>query len=199
MKDGPFEPRADDDTARPGESFLQRFHRRKTEARSATPPPHAAVPASDAMETGSNAMAVAEQEAAPEPSDADMPPLESLSPESDYTGFLSPKVSEGLHRAALRKLFRGPEFNVIDELDDYAEDFTTFKALGDIVTSDMRHLIEVEARKRAEALKQALLDAEKDSEDLATREETLLHDTGPALTDDTADPQETAPPPRREP
>ncbi len=87
--------------------------------------------------------------------DADMPPVDSLGADSDYTGFLSPKISEPLRRAALRKLFHSAEFNVIDELDDYAEDFTTFTALGDLVTADMRHPLEVEAKKQAEALQQA--------------------------------------------
>jgi len=194
MKDGPFEPRADDDTPRPGESFLQRFHRRKSEART-TPPPPVDTPATDPLQP--DALTVPEIEASPELTDADMPPLETLSAESDYTGFLSPRVSEGLRRAALRKLFQSPEFNVIDELDDYAEDFTTFKALGNVVTSDMRHLIEVEARKQAEALKQALLDDEK--QDVATAEGAQLSEPAPPTKDDIAETQETAPPPRAEP
>ena len=37
--------------------------------------------------------------------DADMPPLESLGEESDYSGFLSPEVSEALRKKALRKMF----------------------------------------------------------------------------------------------
>ena len=147
-----------DEAPRPGESFLQRFHRRKTEARLPEPEP------TTADEQGV-AAAVAEPETAL--TDADMPPLETLDAESDYTGFLSPKVSESLRRAALRKLFHSPQFNVIDELDDYAEDFTTFAALGDIVTSDMRHMLEVEARKKAEALKQALLEEDRSTPDPA--------------------------------
>ena len=196
MKDGPFEPHADDDTPRPGESFLQRFHRRKSEARN-TPLPPVDPPATDPLAAQADALTVTEIEAPPELTDADMPPLETLSAESDYTGFLSPKVSEGLRRAALRKLFQSPEFNVIDELDDYAEDFTSFKALGDIVTSDMRHLIEVEARKQAEALKQALLDDEK--QDVAPAVEAPPLETAPSTQDDITQTQETARPPRAEP
>ncbi|MGB5735975.1 MAG: DUF3306 domain-containing protein, partial [Thiohalocapsa sp.] len=74
--------------------------------------------------------------------DADMPPLESLGPDSDYSGFLSQGVSEALRRQALARMFRSPAFNVVDELDDYAEDFTQFAPLGDVVTADMRHRIE---------------------------------------------------------
>ena len=96
--------------------------------------------------------APAKSESIPELTDADLPPLESLDADSDYTGFLSTKVSEGIRRAALRKLFHTDQFNVIDELDEYAEDFTTFAALGDVVTSDMRHQMEIEARRMAERL-----------------------------------------------
>lgn len=61
--------------------------------------------------------------------DSDMPPLDSLGPESDYSGFLSPGVSEELRRLALRRLFRSPVFNVTDGLDDYDDDFTSFEVL----------------------------------------------------------------------
>jgi hypothetical protein len=134
------QPAAAEEDRRAGESFLQRFSRRKQEAR-------------QAPETTAASEAEAPGEApSPEPTDADMPPLETLGADSDYTGFLSAKVSEGLRRAALRKLFHSEQFNVIDELDDYAEDFTSFTALGDLVTSDMRHRMELEARRAAEAL-----------------------------------------------
>ncbi len=80
--------------------------------------------------------------------DADMPPIESLTEDSDYSGFLSPEVSDELRKQALRKLFLAPGFNVCDGLDDYDEDFTSFAKLGDIITADMRHQMEVEARKQ---------------------------------------------------
>lgn len=80
--------------------------------------------------------------------DADMPPIESLTEDSDYSGFLSPEVSDELRKQALRKLFLGSGFNICDGLDDYDEDFTSFAKLGDIVTADMRHQMEVEARKK---------------------------------------------------
>ena len=84
-------------------------------------------------------------------SDEDMPPIDSLGEDSDYSGFLSPGVSEGLRRRALRKLFMSAVFNVRDGLDDYDEDFTNFEALGDIVTSDMRHQAEAEAERARQA------------------------------------------------
>lgn len=72
------------------------------------------------------------------PTDDDMPPLESLNEHSDYSGFLSPGVSEKLRKQALRKLFHLDVYNFCDGLDDYAEDYTKFAALGNILTADMR-------------------------------------------------------------
>ena len=83
--------------------------------------------------------------------DEDMPPLDTLDEDSDYSGFLSPGVSEALRRRALRKLFSSAVFNVPDGLDDYDDDFTSFAALGDIVTSDMKHQAEVEAERARQA------------------------------------------------
>jgi hypothetical protein len=86
--------------------------------------------------------------------DEDMPPIESLTAASDYADFLSPGVSEGLRKLALRKLFHGEAFNIRDGLDEYDDDFTQFEKLGDIVTSDMQHQIELEAQRKAEQLLQ---------------------------------------------
>lgn len=73
------------------------------------------------------------------PGDEDMPPLETLDENSDFSGFMSPRVSAALRKQALRKLFRSPKFNVISELDDYIDDYRSYPALGDVLTSDMKH------------------------------------------------------------
>lgn len=130
----------DDADARPDETFFQRFSRRKFEARQAGSDEQAITPLAE--DAGG-------EPAAAQPTDADMPPIESLGEESDFSAFLSDKVSESLRRAALRKLFHSQAFNIIDELDDYAEDFTTFETLGDIVTAEMRHRVEAEDERRA--------------------------------------------------
>lgn len=94
-------------------------------------------------------------EAVPSLTDEDMPPIESLTPESDFAGFMSPGVSDGLRKLALRKLFAGAGFNIRDGLDDYDEDFTKFEALGDIVTCDMKHQQEMAEKKKKEAEEEA--------------------------------------------
>lgn len=80
--------------------------------------------------------------------DADMPPLDELGRDSDFSLFLSPGVSDDLRSQALSKLFAQPEFNLRDGLDDYDDDFTRFDSLGDMVTYQMRQWAEREARER---------------------------------------------------
>ena len=89
---------------------------------------------------------------APRPvlSDADMEPVEALTENSDFTKFMSPGVSDELRNLALRKMFQAPVFNIRDGLDEYDEDFTTFEKLGNIVTADMRHQMEMEANRKLE-------------------------------------------------
>ena len=84
----------------------------------------------------------------------ELPDLESMDQDSDYSAFLAPGVEQSLRQRALRKLFASPKFNVFDGLDTYRDDFTSFPALGDIVTADMRHQAERLARKALSALEQ---------------------------------------------
>lgn len=99
-----------------------------------------------------------ESDASAEPervlTDDDMPSLDSLNEESDYSGFMSPGVSESMRKLALRKMFLSSKYNFTDGLDDYAEDFTQFAQLGDIITSDMRHKMETEAERAKQKLEQ---------------------------------------------
>ncbi len=85
------------------ERFLSRWARLKKEAETKLPEP----PRPAAVE-----------EAVP-----NLPPLESLTPESDFSAFLHPKVDEALKRAALKKLFSDPRFNIMDRLDVYIDDY----------------------------------------------------------------------------
>ncbi|WP_028468916.1 DUF3306 domain-containing protein [Neptunomonas japonica] len=71
-------------------------------------------------------------------SDEDMPPLESLSEESDFSQFFSSGVSDELRNLALRRLFNLPQFNIRDGLNDYDEDFSKMPALAQEVAAKMR-------------------------------------------------------------
>lgn len=93
----------------------------------------------------------ASETATPPPlTDADMPPLDSLDENSDFTGFMSSGVSAELRKLALRKMFKASVFNERDGLDDYDDDYTSFVPRGNLVTSDMKHMAGVEARRALE-------------------------------------------------
>lgn len=166
---------------------------------------------------------IVEQEVASEPEppgDEDMPPLESIDESGNVAAFFSPRVSEGLRQAALRRLFRQPKYNVVDILDDYAEDYSKPIAMGNIITSDMRYRAE-QARKRLEAkLKESLVEKEdktesevadpervaataepeaaENDENVAEKTESLAQSEDPeSATDDTSEDEDSKPSPRR--
>lgn len=124
----------------PGESRLARWSRRKAAQQRESHSEKAGADDDRIVDDSAEAQADGEPpEAAPSPpalTDADMPPLSSLTSESDFSGFLSPGVSEELRKLALRKLFSLPSFQVRDGLDDYDDDFTVFEPLGDTPTND---------------------------------------------------------------
>ncbi len=134
-----------DDARLPGESFLAHRARLKaTRQRAAEVQP-------DAEPVPEVATPVVEESPPKALTDTDMPPIESLTPESDFTQFLAEGVSDALRRAALRKLFHLPQFNVLDGMNDYDEDYTTFEKLGDVVTRHQRLMQAREAEARAAA------------------------------------------------
>ena len=98
----------DRDEGRQDEAFLSRWSRRKQEARAEEANP--AVPPVPPAGAGDE----------PPP----LPPIEELTADSDVSGFLHPKVSEDTRRAAFRKLFSDPRFNVMDGLDVYIDDYS---------------------------------------------------------------------------
>ena len=100
------------------EFFLSRWSRRKAEARRGelpgepVPAPPLATPAAGAV--------AAPKDAEPAP----LPPVESLTPESDFAPFMRQDVESNLRGQALRTLFSDPRFNVMDGLDVYIDDYS---------------------------------------------------------------------------
>lgn len=88
------------------EDFLRRWSRLKHESAAEKPAP---------------AEKEEQEEAKPA---APLPPVEKLTPESDFKGFMQPKVEDSLRRAALKKLFRDPHFNIPDPFEAYSGDWT---------------------------------------------------------------------------
>ena len=112
--------------------------------------------------------------------DDDMPPINTLNSDSDFSGFMSSGVSDELRNLALRKLFKAPSFNIRDGLDEYDEDYTTFEKLGDLITCDMKHQIEMEAKKKLEEEANKLNDSD-------STEASEPSDLAPELTEQSED------------
>lgn len=156
------------------ESVLRRWSRRKQEAAQQAPAAEQVLPLETEASLGTTAPIDSETEARPALTDADMPPIESLNENSDFTGFMSEGVSDELRNLALRKLFKAPVFNIRDGLDEYDEDYTSFEKLGDIVTCDMKHHIEMKEQREREALAR---EAEQEAADEAEVVEALDEET----------------------
>jgi Protein of unknown function (DUF3306) len=58
-----------------------------------------------------------------------LPPVEKLTPESDFSGFMHPKVKDELRRVALKKLFGDPHFKAVDPFEPYSIDLTGGEAI----------------------------------------------------------------------
>jgi hypothetical protein len=56
-------------------------------------------------------------------------------------------VDEDTKKAALRSLFKKPEFHVRDGLNEYDDDFTKFASLGNVVTHEMKRMLKLAEEK----------------------------------------------------
>jgi len=62
-----------------------------------------------------------------------LPPVQDLTPASDFAPFMHPKVADALRRVALKKLFSDPHFNVPDPNEAFSGDWTG----GEPITEEM--------------------------------------------------------------
>lgn len=109
------------DFAPPDRLSLSRWSRRKLEAARAQSAP--------AREVAPAPVAPGQQAPQPAPpsapeASAALPPIESLSIESEFAPFFKPGIPESTRRAALKQLFRDPRFNIMDGLDVYIDDYS---------------------------------------------------------------------------
>ncbi|MES2992768.1 MAG: DUF3306 domain-containing protein [Pseudomonadota bacterium] len=119
-------------TEAPPDGFLSRWSRRKAQVRDGAAVLPVAEPAQvPAPATPSSVEAPVVARAAPASADVvpTAPPLPTLADvaqltrESDYSRFVAGGVDEGVKRAAMKKLFTDPHFNVMDGLDTYIDDY----------------------------------------------------------------------------
>jgi hypothetical protein len=136
------------------EAFLSRWSRLKREAKEQ---PQAVTPAPQPVQKADS----------PPP---DLPPVEKLTLESDFRGFFHPKVDEGLRRAALKKLFSDPHFNVMDGLDIYIDDYSKSDPLPAAMLAQLKQA-------------QKILDWAREKPADAERTEASASDQPPAAAD----------------
>jgi hypothetical protein len=129
-----------------GEAFLARWSRRKLER-------PAAGPASAADEPASVAPA--------------LPPVEKLTAEADFSGFMHPKVEDALRRVALKKLFADPHFNVADPFEAYSGDWTGGEPIPEAMLASL------------EQMKQLLRKPEQAGEAQAAEPQEVAKEEGP--------------------
>ncbi len=131
------------------ERFLSRWSRRKHDSRrgeeSAEPEPSrasapddagagqqlrdeasppASAPTASARSPETTAPDAAPPQSTKQATTPELPPIESLTPESDFRAFMQPGVDGATRNAALAQLFRDPRYNVMDGLDVYIDDYT---------------------------------------------------------------------------
>jgi len=87
------------------EAFLDRWSRRKLEQAEEKPAPP-------------------QQQADAGPPATPLPPVEGLTPDSDFKPFMAANVDGATRRAALKKLFADAHFNIPDPYEAYSEDWT---------------------------------------------------------------------------
>jgi hypothetical protein len=97
--------------------FLRRWSRRKQDA----------------------AAQAAEKKPAPAGEAPALPSPDSLTFESDFKAFMQAKVEEGMKRAALKKLFSDPRFNVMDGLDTYIDDYSKDDPIPQAMLARLEH------------------------------------------------------------
>jgi hypothetical protein len=89
----------------------------------------------------------AQEDKAPE-----LPPLDKLTPQSEFSGFMHPKVGDALRRAALKKLFSDPHFNIPDPYEAYSGDWTVGEAIPNEMLATLNqartHLFSEEEKKK---------------------------------------------------
>ncbi len=98
--------------------------------------------------------AVPPQKAEAEVPAVPLPPVEGLTPDSDFTPFMAKGVDGGTRRAALKKLFADAHFNIPDPYEAYSEDWTVGEKIPMEMLKTLNHaqkLLFEEVEKTAKA------------------------------------------------
>lgn len=111
--------------------FLQRWSRLKTQAEEASVAP----------ESPANA-ATKPAELPP----SELPSLDSLTPDSDFSAFLRPEVDAETRQAALKKLFMTDHYRTMDMIDVYVDDYSKPELLPADMLAKLDHAVALLAK-----------------------------------------------------
>lgn len=136
----------------------------------------------------------------------ELPSLESLTAESDFSAFMNPKVPDFLQRAALKQLWKSnPFFNFRDGLNEYDDDYTLEPLINAATDTkyhaergmfdendpnDPRYQARMEAEKQAKAETAEARGEDSDEDRLGDGEDEVVADAG----DDASSPSGESPP-----
>jgi Protein of unknown function (DUF3306) len=89
-----------------------------------------------------------------------MSDVQNLTPESDFSPFMSSEVAPEVKNAAMKKLFADPHFNVMDRMDVYIDDYgqpdpIPNAMLRQLASAKFLNLFDEDEEKNAEAVSQA--------------------------------------------
>lgn len=96
-----------------------------------------------------------------------LPPVDTLTPDSDFAGFMQPKVKDELRRLALKKLFGDPHFNTPDPFEPFSIDLTVADPIPPEMFAQLNQVRSVLFREEEEEKKKA---AEAAAEEAAAEE-----------------------------
>ncbi|MCE3261299.1 MAG: hypothetical protein K0R43_378 [Pseudoduganella sp.] len=120
------------------ETFFARWSRVKSES-----PPADIAASDDAGVPAPCTPPPAAEAQAPAPT---LEQVANLTTESDFTPFVARGVDEAVRRAAMKKLFADPHFNVMDGLDTYIDDYNKFEPLTPLMVAALNHAKDLIAR-----------------------------------------------------
>jgi hypothetical protein len=125
------------------DGFLSRWSKRKTQVQHGVPvAPEAPVEVPVAAPLAPVARAAPVDAAAPPPEQATPSPtlddVAALTKDSDFKRFVAPDVDPGVKNAAMKKLFASdPQFNVMDGLDVYIDDYNKFEPVPESIVRQL--------------------------------------------------------------
>lgn len=121
-----------------------------------------------------------EKGAEPETPAPALPPVDSVTPDSDFAGFMHPKVKDELRRLALKRLFSDPHFNVPDPFEPFSGDWTG-EALPPEMLKNLNQartlLFDEQEKKKAEGEEKPVEEPVAKTEEEAKQDEPGRQDT----------------------